>query len=38
MDTQVIEADVFETEQQVVELSLADLAAVGGGMGDAHIF
>jgi hypothetical protein len=32
---QLIEAEVLQGEEQVVELSLAELAQVGGGYGDA---
>lgn len=35
MEPQVVEVEVTETEELVVELSLAELAQVGGGIGDA---
>lgn len=35
MDTQVIEMEVVDSQPQVVELSLAELAQVGGGLGAA---
>jgi hypothetical protein len=35
MEQQVVEMEVAETEEVVVELSLAELAQVGGGLGDA---
>jgi len=33
MEQQVVEIEVAETEEVVVELSLAELAQVGGGYG-----
>ncbi len=37
MDMQLIEAEVLQVEEQVVELSLAELAQVGGGFLDAAL-
>ncbi len=34
MEQQVVEMEVTETEERVVELSLAELAQIGGGFGD----
>lgn len=34
MEPQVVEMEVAETEELVVELSLAELAQVGGGLSD----
>lgn len=34
MEPQVVEMQVVETEEAVVELSLAELAQVGGGWAD----
>ncbi len=35
MEPQVVEMEVAEAEEVVVELSLTELAQVGGGWGDA---
>lgn len=35
MEPQVVEMELAEVEEVVVELSLAELAQVGGGWGDA---
>jgi hypothetical protein len=37
MEQQVVELEVAETEEVLVELSLAELAQVGGGVGDASL-
>lgn len=37
MESQVVELEIAETEELVVELSLAELAQVGGGSGDAAL-
>jgi hypothetical protein len=37
MDVQLIEAEAVQVEEQVVELSLAELAQVGGGLGVAEL-
>lgn len=37
MEPQVVEMEVAETEELVVELSLAELAQVGGGSGDLSL-
>jgi hypothetical protein len=37
MEQQVMEAVVEQTEELVVELSLSELAEVGGGFGDASL-
>jgi hypothetical protein len=37
MEPQVVELEVAETEELVVELSLAELAHVGGGSGEAAL-
>ncbi len=37
MEQQVVELEVAETEEVVVELSLADLAQVGGGFSDGSL-
>lgn len=35
MEQQVVELEVAESEELVVELSLAEMAQVGGGLGGA---
>jgi hypothetical protein len=37
MEQQVVEMEVAETEEVVVELSLAELAQVGGGIRDVSL-
>jgi hypothetical protein len=35
MDVQLIEVEVEQSEEQLIELTLKELAQVGGGVGDA---
>lgn len=37
METQAIEVEVVETTEAVVELTLAELAQIGGGVGTASL-
>jgi hypothetical protein len=37
MEQQVMEAVVEQTEELIVELSLSELAEVGGGLGDVSL-